>query len=153
MPKVLNLLQKFDKNEGHNKFYRLLREAMTNPNNNWNRLITSLYTDIDEGYRKKTFENMIVNFIGGKRLGQNSEKYDCTFLAFTNGTMIDEAFADDVLRVKNFVPAISIKGYEEDTDFRRGKGTYRAVLKAMEIMRNKSSPSAPPSATRGKTPS
>lgn len=33
------------------------------------------------------------------------EKHDdCIFLAFTNGTLIDEKFADDMLRVKNFVP-------------------------------------------------
>lgn len=49
---------------------------------------------------------------------------DCMFLAFTNGTLIDEAFADEMLRVKNFVPAISVEGFEEATDFRRGKGTY-----------------------------
>lgn len=34
---------------------------------------------------------------------------DCMFLAFTNGTLIDEKFADEMLRVKNFVPAISIE--------------------------------------------
>ena len=33
---------------------------------------------------------------------------DCQFTAFTNGTLIDEAFADDMLRVKNFIPAISV---------------------------------------------
>ena len=32
---------------------------------------------------------------------------DCEFLSFTNATLIDEAFADEMLRVKNFVPAIS----------------------------------------------
>ena len=62
---------------------------------------------------------------------------DCQFLAFTNGTLIDEAFADDMLRVKNFVPAFSIEGFEEETDFRRGKGTYQAVIKAMEILKRK----------------
>ena len=36
------------------------------------------------------------------------EKHDdCVFLSFTNGTLIDEEFADDMLRVGNFVPAIS----------------------------------------------
>ena len=32
---------------------------------------------------------------------------DCTFLSFTNATLIDEAFVQDMIRVKNFVPAIS----------------------------------------------
>lgn len=62
---------------------------------------------------------------------------DCEFLAFTNGTLIDEAFADEMLRVKNFIPAISLEGFEEQTDYRRGAGTYQAVLKAMEILRKK----------------
>ena len=35
------------------------------------------------------------------------EKYpDCEFLSFTNGTLIDEEFCQEMLRVKNFVPAI-----------------------------------------------
>lgn len=62
---------------------------------------------------------------------------DCSFLAFTNGTLIDEAFADEMLRVKNFVPAISVEGFEEATDSRRGAGTYQAVCRAMEILKRK----------------
>lgn len=65
---------------------------------------------------------------------------DCEFLAFTNGTLIDEAFADEMLRVKNFVPAISIEGFEDATDFRRGAGTYKAVIRAMEILKAKKLP-------------
>src|SRR5690554_6044600 len=50
------------------------------------------------------------------------EKHDdCAFLAFTNGTLIDDEFADEMLRVGNFVPAISVEGFEEATDSRRGK--------------------------------
>ncbi len=62
---------------------------------------------------------------------------DCYFLAFTNGTLIDEAFADEMLRVGNFAPAISVEGYEAETDMRRGKGTFQAVMKAMEILKRK----------------
>jgi MoaA/NifB/PqqE/SkfB family radical SAM enzyme len=63
---------------------------------------------------------------------------DCCFLSFTNGTLIDEEFASEMLRVKNFIPAISIEGFEEETDARRGKGTYQKVIAAMDILkRNK----------------
>ncbi len=62
---------------------------------------------------------------------------DCIFLCFTNATLIDEAFAEDMLRVKNFVPAISLEGDEEATDGRRGKGTYQKVIKAMSLLREK----------------
>lgn len=65
---------------------------------------------------------------------------DCVFLAFTNATLIDEAFADEMLRVKNFVPAISVEGFEEETDFRRGKGTYRHVMDAMKLLKQKKLP-------------
>lgn len=62
---------------------------------------------------------------------------DCAFLAFTNGTLIDDDFADEMLRVKNFVPAISIEGFEEATDDRRGKGTYQKVLSAMKRLKDR----------------
>ena len=62
---------------------------------------------------------------------------ECEFLSFTNGTLIDEEFADEMLRVKNFIPAFSIEGYEEATDGRRGNGTYQAVRRAMEILKER----------------
>ncbi|MCD8215647.1 MAG: radical SAM protein [Clostridiales bacterium] len=62
---------------------------------------------------------------------------DCVFLCFTNATLIDEAFADEMLRVGNFVPAISLEGFEEATDSRRGSGVFKKATKAMEILRKK----------------
>ncbi len=60
---------------------------------------------------------------------------DCQFLCFTNATLIDEAFAKEMLRVKNFIPAISLEGFEMATDGRRGEGVYQKVLKAMAILK------------------
>ena len=65
---------------------------------------------------------------------------DCIFLCFTNATLIDEAFAEDMLRVKNFIPAISLEGDEQATDSRRGKGTYQKVIHAMALLREKKLP-------------
>lgn len=65
---------------------------------------------------------------------------DCVFLAFTNSTLIDDAFAKEMLRVKNFVPAISIEGNEFVTDDRRGQGVYQKVLKAMKILKDNKLP-------------
>ena len=66
------------------------------------------------------------------------EKHDdCTFLCFTNATLIDDEFADAMLRVGNFVPAISLEGDEEATDARRGKGTYKKVMHAIDLMRER----------------
>lgn len=60
---------------------------------------------------------------------------DCEFLAFTNGTMINDASCQDMLRVKNFVPAISLEGFEEANDGRRGGGVYQKVRHAIQIIR------------------
>ena len=65
---------------------------------------------------------------------------DCEFLAFTNGTLIDEAFCEELLRVKNFVPAISLEGFEEANDSRRGAGVYRKVTEAMRLLKERRLP-------------
>ena len=65
---------------------------------------------------------------------------DCEFSAFTNDTLIDQAFADEMLREKNFIPAISVEGFEEATDFRRGQGTFRRVEYAMAILKERRLP-------------
>ena len=70
-----------------------------------------------------------------KDLMQICEKHnDCVFLSFTNGTLIDDAFAEEMLRVRNFIPAISLEGFEEATDSRRGTGVYQKAVNAMEIL-------------------
>ena len=77
---------------------------------------------------------------------------DCSFLSFTNATLIDEEFCQDLLRVKNFIPAISVEGFEEATDGRRGEGTYQKVVRACACSNSTGSPSASRAATRQPTP-
>ena len=60
---------------------------------------------------------------------------DCAFLCFTNATLIDEQFCQDMIRVANFVPAISAEGNEHTTDARRGEGTYKKIERAMKLLR------------------
>ena len=218
IPKLLEWVDKFDKKDEWLTQRNAFRTVIENPDNNWYRLIKSLWTDIDDDVRKVFFENFIINsnFIGGPRQEKFQEEHgcnipwailmdptsacnlkcvgcwaaeygnklnmsyeqlddiikqgkelgtymylfsggeplvrkddiiklcaahpDCQFLAFTNGTLIDEKFADDMLRVKNFIPAISVEGFEEATDFRRGSGTFKAVMKAMQILKEKKLP-------------
>lgn len=59
---------------------------------------------------------------------------DCYFFAFTNGTLVDEAFCGEIARVGNFTPAFSVEGDEKSTDMRRGAGTYQKVVAAMALM-------------------
>ncbi|WP_295418970.1 radical SAM protein [uncultured Subdoligranulum sp.] len=81
-------------------------------------------------------------FTGGEPLVRKQdvialcEKHsDCEFLSFTNGTLIDEDFCREMLRVKNFVPAFSLEGFEAANDSRRGDGAYRKVQKAMALLK------------------
>lgn len=63
------------------------------------------------------------------------EKHDdCTFLCFTNATLIGEAFCEEIARVRNFIPIISAEGEESTTDARRGEGTYRKIDHAMDLL-------------------
>lgn len=218
IPKLLNWVDKMDKENNLAGQRKAFHNVIDNPDNNWYRLIRSIWTDIDPDVRKTFFENFIVHSvtIGGQRQEKYKETHgcnipwailmdptsacnlqctgcwaaeygskmnmdfatldsiihqgkalgtymyiysggeplvrkddimrlceehsDCMFLAFTNGTLIDEAFADEMLRVKNFIPAISIEGFEKETDSRRGQGTYRAVTNAMEILKRKKLP-------------
>ncbi len=60
---------------------------------------------------------------------------DCYFLTYTNGTLIDEETAERLGDLANLTPAISLEGFREETDCRRGPGVYDKVLKAMELLR------------------
>jgi len=218
IPKILEWVEKFDKEKIVEKQLEVFKGVLADKENNWYKLTKSMWTDIDDNVRKKVFENFFINsvIIGGKKqekakkenncnipwailmdptsacnlkcvgcwaadYGNNMnmdfetldniieqgkalgtymyifsggeplvrkndiiklcEKHnDCMFLAFTNATLIDESFADEMLRIKNFIPAISVEGFENETDIRRGKGTYNAIIKAMDTLKNKKLP-------------
>lgn len=57
------------------------------------------------------------------------------FGAFTNGTLIDEEFCQELSRLKNFIPILSLEGFEEATDYRRGAGTFAKVKRAAELLK------------------
>jgi MoaA/NifB/PqqE/SkfB family radical SAM enzyme len=57
------------------------------------------------------------------------------FLVFTNGTLIDDAMVKQFKKQKNVVPLISLEGDAEDTNERRGEGTYERVLDIMGQLR------------------
>ncbi|RKZ02325.1 MAG: radical SAM protein [Candidatus Hydrothermota bacterium] len=60
---------------------------------------------------------------------------DMYFLMYTNGTTIDKAMAKRMAELGNITPAISVEGYEKETDERRGKGVFKKVLAAMDNLR------------------
>jgi molybdenum cofactor biosynthesis enzyme MoaA len=60
---------------------------------------------------------------------------DIAFLVFTHGGLIDEKMAEKIVAVGNVSPAISIEGYREHTDRRRGRGHFDRVMRAMDMLR------------------
>jgi MoaA/NifB/PqqE/SkfB family radical SAM enzyme len=58
------------------------------------------------------------------------------FMFYTNGTLIDKAKAEELAELSNMIPCISVDGLEKETDERRGKGTFKKILQAMENLRN-----------------
>ena len=60
---------------------------------------------------------------------------DVAFMAYTNGTLIDENMARWMKEAGNFTPAISIEGSRETTDQRRGSGVYDKIMEAMDNLK------------------
>lgn len=60
---------------------------------------------------------------------------DCAFHAFTNGTLVDDAFCEEMDRVGNLSLSISLEGYEAVNDGRRGNGVFDKVMKAMDTLK------------------
>ena len=56
------------------------------------------------------------------------------FLVYTNGTLIDEEVARRLGRVGNVFPAISVEGFEHQTDARRGKGVHEQNRNARRLL-------------------
>lgn len=218
LPKLVDIIDRFVPSGNLDGQLAAIRSVVGDPDNNWLKLIQSIWSDIDPGVRKTLFENFVINatlrwsehneelqekydcnipwailmdptsacnlkctgcwaaeygnklnmsyeeldsiicqanalgsyfflFSGGEPMVRKDDIIrlceahpDCQFTAFTNGTLIDEAFADEMLRVKNFIPAISVEGFETDTDFRRGEGTFKKVEEAMAILKAKKLP-------------
>ena len=63
------------------------------------------------------------------------ENPDCAFLAYTNATLIDQKFCDDMKEVGNLSLALSIEGDEASNDFRRGDGSYSKTIAAMDLLK------------------
>ena len=62
-----------------------------------------------------------------------AEKHnDCYFHIFTNSTLIDQAFCDEVKRLGNLSFALSVEGTKETTDGRRGAGCYDKVMEDLK---------------------
>jgi MoaA/NifB/PqqE/SkfB family radical SAM enzyme len=59
---------------------------------------------------------------------------DCVFHPFTNGTLVDAKFADEMLELGNIILGFSLEGFEEQNDYRRGGESFDAVMAAMDLL-------------------
>lgn len=59
---------------------------------------------------------------------------DCGFMIFTNGTLVDQKFCDDMKKSNNIILAMSIEGFERATDDRRGDGVFDKVMATMDLL-------------------
>ncbi len=126
-----------------------------NPTMRCNLMCTGCYSykylkkDLEYEYIRKVLNevrNYGVRFItisGGEPLLYNDlfrmveEFPDMAFLMYTNGLLIDEEVADRIAKAGNLFPAISVEGFEKETDERRGSGVFDAVLNAMKLLKEK----------------
>jgi len=60
---------------------------------------------------------------------------DIYFQVYTNGTLIDKAMAKTIAKLGNVAPMISLEGFREVTDNRRGKGVFDKALQAMDNLK------------------
>ncbi len=94
---------------------------------------------VDQGTRLGTHVYM---FTGGEPLVRKAdiltvcrENPNCAFLAYTNSTLVDDEFCEQMKQAGNLTLAVSIEGSAESTDARRGEGSYAEAIKAMELLK------------------
>lgn len=66
-------------------------------------------------------------------LARNNQ--DAGFVIYTNATLVDQKFCDDLKEVGNVALALSLEGTEESNDWRRGDGAYKRTIEAMDLLK------------------
>jgi len=85
----------------------------------------------------------VIVLAGGEPLMRKEEIMGITrdfprilFPVFTNGLLIDDKTARELSATKNVVPVISVEGFQQETDSRRGAGVHDRILSAFALMKN-----------------
>lgn len=80
---------------------------------------------------------------GGEPLTRDNVIKECKkfpeiiFPVFTNGLLIDDAYAEFFVSSRNIIPIISIEGDRQQTDDRRGQGVFDRVLLSFDLLRKR----------------
>lgn len=62
---------------------------------------------------------------------------DSVFQPYTNATLIDEDVADRLQKMGNVVPAVSLEGFADQTDARRGDNVFARAMAGMDVMKDR----------------
>jgi len=60
---------------------------------------------------------------------------ECTFLIYTNATLIDRDLVRETKRLGNIAFAVSLEGTRATNDARRGEGAYERSIQAIDLLR------------------
>lgn len=71
-------------------------------------------------------------FVYEEMLDLYKKHKDIYFQVYTNGTLIDKKMAKTLSSLGNVAPMISIEGFQESTDCRRGRGVFNLAMQAMD---------------------
>ena len=79
LPKLLNIVEKFDINHALSKQIKNVREGLDGENDNWRKLLDSIYQDVDREIIKVLFKNSVLNSVVLSRSLKEEvkSKYDC----------------------------------------------------------------------------
>ncbi len=131
---------------------------LISPSHACNLRCTGCYADSDEKVQKLEYDvfdkvvgesyeywgDQFVVISGGEPLAYRSQGKtlldiaeahpNMYFMFYTNGTLITPEIAKRMANLGNIVPMISMEGWQEKTDARRGKGVYDKVMAAMDLL-------------------
>lgn len=105
--------------------YDIFRKILEDKRDNWG----SHFTVISGG------EPLMYRSEGKTIYDVFREFQDNYFLMFTNGTLIDSTVASRLAAIGNVTVAISVEGFERETDARRGRGIHAKTERAMRELR------------------
>ncbi len=77
-------------------------------------------------------EPMVYRSQGKNILDLVENNPDIFFMMYTNGTLIDKKETERMAKLGNIIPAISLEGWREKTDARRGEGVFDRVMDTMD---------------------
>ncbi len=119
-------------------------EAETTETLDWttvDRIMTELYDEMGMRFFVISGGEPLMYKSEGKTILDLPRKWkNCFFLMYTNGTLITDSIAKEMAELGNITPAISVEGFEKETDARRGNGVHKRILTAMENLRNNGVP-------------